>query len=459
MKQSLENYLKKCRRVFDDHRQNLSKIIPFPTSSEPNKPFRDHLSGATADAEKSAEFEDFADALEKGPLSVDLKRLRREEEQERERAQKQARKEGRAIKSKDIDKWCRDTVRQAARSFFRNTGTYYRLWTGVAVRLTDLVGILDAYDQDHDSKYLRLFVFDGFALYDGKKRLDRIELPEGELRKFEEKELEEILRLPQTAYHGIVSSDIPKRAALWHILVVSTDSEYRGLTGIWLNGELISPFDLSMIGGASRRDNDIEIIGPLFICIGEAANLAVEIRIKTNVFESMPGYERTRNGYLPWDSYDDDGDPQPRRYVEDIGEGGKKLVRTYQLWHRLSQLAGGGRLRFATETYVRSLMKLHDLSDNAMDIFVGFVTTIESLLTPDAPQELAYKIAVRGASLLSAKPNKRLKLVELLTECYKIRSKIVHEGHAGTNDPVKLRNAISYRLSEMARQIFLRYGA
>jgi len=79
------------------------------------------------------------------------------------------------------------------------------------------------------------------------------------------------------------------------------------------------------------------------------------------------------------------------------------------------------------------------------------------LLTPDTTQELSYKIAIRGAGILSAKPKHRLGLVEMLNECYRLRSRIVHNGHAGDYDSFKLRNFISYRLTEIARQIFLRY--
>jgi len=453
----LEAYLKKCRSVFDGHRLKLSRVIPFPASADAPKPVKEHLDGAIADAEKSEEFDAFVTALENGPLASSLASLRRKEETQRERIQKEAQESGRPIKFKAIDNWCRDTARQAARSFFKNTGTYHKLWTGLPLDESDLTSLLATYGEGVDSEYLRLFVFDGFVLYHQRKRLDRVELPVGELKKYEEKELEGLLKLPQTAYHGAVNPEIPRKASRWHILTVREKTRYRGLTGIWLNGVLISSVDWPEVGETLRREDDIDLIGPLFLCVGEDANLAVEIRVRSNIFESVPGYERARNGYLAWNSYDEEGEPAPRTYVKDIGEGGKKLVQTYELWRRVNELTGKGYLRFATETYVRSVMNLHNFSDNAMEVLVAFVTAIESLLTPNTTQELGYKIALRGAAILSRKPTHRLRLVELLYECYGIRSQIVHLGHAKDYDLLALRNFISLRLTEIARQIFIRY--
>ena len=105
---------------------------------------------------------------------------------------------------------------------------------------SDLTSILLTYGEGKDSEYIRLFVFDGFVLYDERKCLARIELPVGELRKYEEKELEDLLRLPHAAYHGSVNPEIPRKASRWHILAVHEKTQYRGLTGIWLNDVLIS---------------------------------------------------------------------------------------------------------------------------------------------------------------------------------------------------------------------------
>jgi hypothetical protein len=92
-----------------------------------------------------------------------------------------------------------------------------------------------------------------------------------------------------------------------------------------------------------------------------------------------------------------------------------------------------------------------------METFVGFVTVIESLLTPGSRQELAYKSAVRGSSLLASIPEHRMRLFQILDEFYKTRSQIVHEGHTDKEDPYELNNMISYNLTEISRQIFLRY--
>jgi len=196
----------------------------------------------------------------------------------------------------------------------------------------------------------------------------------------------------------------------------------------------------------------------MFLWFGEEANLAVEIRVKTNIFEYHPVYQRGRNGYLPWDSYDEDGNERPRTYVKDVGENAIKLKKTFDIWREINKLDKEGFLRYPTETYVRTIMNLNSPIESLMDIFVGFITLIESLLTPESPQELSYKTSLRGASILTPDSELRLRLYLELAELYKIRSKIVHEGHIGKVDSYYyLRNKISYRLAEISRQIFLRY--
>lgn len=89
-----------------------------------------------------------------------------------------------------------------------------------------------------------------------------------------------------------------------------------------------------------------------------------------------------------------------------------------------------------------------------METFVGFVTVMESLLIPDSNEGLAYKIAIRGAALLSPDAQQRIKLRGILREFYDIRSDIVHEGHVekGPNS-----NMGFYEVAEISRQLFLRY--
>jgi hypothetical protein len=102
-------------------------------------------------------------------------------------------------------------------------------------------------------------------------------------------------------------------------------------------------------------------------------------------------------------------------------------------------------------------MNLHAHWESMMEPFVGFVTVIESLLTPGDRQELTYKTAVRGAALLTSDSEKRMGLYRFLVEVYRLRSQIVHEGRSDREDPTELRNMISYNLTEIARHIFLRY--
>lgn len=102
-------------------------------------------------------------------------------------------------------------------------------------------------------------------------------------------------------------------------------------------------------------------------------------------------------------------------------------------------------------------MNLHTPWEGLMETFVGLVTVIESLLTPGTRQELSYKLAVRGAALLSSGSEQRMALFQILDGHYKTRSKIVHEGHPDKEDPYDFENMISHNLTEITRQIFLRY--
>jgi hypothetical protein len=265
-----------------------------------------------------------------------------------------------------------------------------------------------------------------------------------------------MLGLPHSSWHGTVNPKIIKEAAIWHILRVTEKAEYTGLGGIWIGGRLAYSFDWVDIE-VMRKEKDVDLIGPIFLCIGEEANVAAEIRIRTNVFESFPVYQKIRNDYLPWDPDGEDGEPRPKRNVTYIGENGSRLRKIFEIWQKVNSLSKEGHLRYKTEAYVRSVMNLHTSWESMMELFVGFVTVIESLLTPDYRQELTYKIAVRGAALLTSDPTKRMGLFRFLVEAYRLRSKIVHEGRTDREDLTELRNMISHNLTEIARHIFLRY--
>jgi hypothetical protein len=187
-------------------------------------------------------------------------------------------------------------VRHAAKAFFRNTGTYVNLWQGQDIDESRLM--LGNYS--HKSELIRLFVFDGFVPYHEKKMVDNVSLPVGEFRRYTEKELGDMLGLPYSSWHRKVNPEIIKKAAIWHILTVREKAEYTGIRGLWIGGRLAYSFDWANIE-ATKKEKDVDLIGPIFLCIGEDANLAAEIRIRTNVFESSPFYQKIRNDYLPWD--------------------------------------------------------------------------------------------------------------------------------------------------------------
>jgi len=445
MESALKTYLDRCRTIFNKHHSRLSKVVPLPGTSEPTQDNRGLFQAAIKEAEDTKEFGGFAKALGTGPLAAYLEKLTKKEERRRQKGQG---------KPRHIDKLKHDTERHAAKAFFRNTGTYLNLWQGKDIDESELTAILNNYS--HESELIRLFVFDGFVPYHEKRSVDNVSLPVGEFRKYEEKELEDILGLPQSSWHGTVNPEIIKKAAIWHILTVREKTEYRGIGGLWIGGRLAYSFDLAEIE-ATRKEKDVDLIGPIFLCIGEDANLAVEIRIRTNVFEHSPVYQKIRNDYLPWDPDGEDAEPKPRKNIKYIGEDGSRLKKIFEIWQRINGLDKAGHLRYPTEAYVRSVMNLHTYWESLMEPFVGFVTVIESLLTPGDRQELTYKTAVRGAALLTSDPGKRMGLFQVLDEAYKLRSQIVHEGRTDKEDPTELRNMISHNLTEISRHIFVRY--
>ena len=417
MEAALKTYFEKCQLIFSQHHSKMTGVVTFPGASPHTMKNRQSFEEAIENAEDTNEFEAFVIALQAGPLFSDIERLAKKEEKRRKKTEKK-----RQMKFRDFDKWRKDTARQAAKGFFRNTGAYVNLWQGLNVDESVFLSILDNYDGKKDSEFIRFFVFDGFVPFHNNKQINHVSLPMGEFKKYNKKELENFLRIPQSFWHRNANPDIIKKAAIWHILTVKEKDEYRGMTGIWLNDTLVSPIDWSDIGEPTKKEGDIGIIGPVFLCIGENANLSVEIRVRTNIFEYSPIYQRVRNDYLPWDLYDEEGEPKPRTWVKDIGENGNKLKKIYEIWKDINALDADGYLRYPTEAYVRSVMNLHVSWEGLMETFVGFVTVIEALLTPGTRQELTYKTAVRGASILDSDPENRMRLFDVLDEFYKIRS-------------------------------------
>lgn len=440
MEAALKTYLDKCRTIFNAHHSMSSNVIPIAGNKEFIKDNRDIFEKAMTNAEDTKEFNDLIGVMGTGPLASDLERIIKKEQEHKKNSKN----------THQLDKLRQETARQAAKGFFRNTGTYVNLWLEKIVKESELVNILVNYQKQKDSELIRLFVFDGFIPSHDRKRLNNIELPVGEFKKYSENEIEVLFRLPQSLWHGIVKPEIINEAANWQILTIKVKDEYRGFTGVWLDGVLLD-FDL---GKYTIKENDIGIIGPIFLCIGEDANLAVEIRVRTNIFEYFPIDQWVRNNYLPWDSYDEEGEPKPRTFVKDIGKDGNKLKKIFEIWNNINGLDAKGHLSYPTDTYVRSLMNLHSSRESLMQTFVSFVTVIESLLTPGTRQELTYKTAMRGAALLTSDPKRRIAFFQKLSDFYQIRSQIVHEGRIENEDSYEL---ISPYLTEISRQIFLRY--
>jgi hypothetical protein len=448
MENVLKKYLERCQIILNQYRSSRANLIVFPGTSTPGTDYQQFFEKAIKDAESTPEFEAFVAALQDGPLLVDLERLAK--------ARAKARKESDPMEPDDVINLKRDTACYAAKGFFRNTGVYVDLWQDSNVDEKCLVGILQDY-QRQESELIRLFVLDGFVLYDDKQRLDHIDLPIGVLKKYTKKELEDVLRVPQSIWHGNVDAKTIETAAAWHILTIRQKEEYRGVTGIWLDGLIITPDDWEDAEPWTSKESEIDIIGPIFLCIGEKANFALEIRLRTNIFEYFSIREVTKNQYLPWDSFNEEGEPAPRTAIERIGPLGNRLKAICEIWQEINGLDRQGHLRYPTQTLVRALTNLHASREWSMETFVSFVTVIESLLTPGSQQELAYRMATRGASLLELDPEKRMKIFNMLMHVYKIRSRIVHEGHVEDHDSHWLNRMGFEDVVELSRQIFLRY--
>lgn len=379
MKSILSSYLEECRRIFKNSQTFCPTVIPMPGVVIKNQD-RVLLEKSIKEAEQTDIFETFVNKLESEVLNPDLERLIWEKK----------------IKKEDIKKWRKKTVNHAAHRFFKNTGTYLNIWINSDINESRLLSKLQ--NKDRTSEYYQLFIFDGFLLYDNQdsmKWLTNIALPVGDLTVYKNKELEELFRLPQTNWHDFYDPGNIDDLSMNHILTVKKKEPYRGKGGIWLNDIMFSAID-----GHGYIGNYIELIGPIFLCIGEDANLAEEIRIRSNVFETVPIHTSGKN-YLPWYSIDEEGNPHPRRYIQYVGNDAIILKNIYNSWIEVNNLDKNGFLRFPTETYVRSTQNLHKSDDNSMEIFVSLVTVIESILNPGSTSDLSYKTATRGAALLS----------------------------------------------------------
>lgn len=441
LKLALKNHLEICRVIMEKHRSGISTPELMPGSLRFPAHRHSHFQNAITEAENSVEFAAFVQGLESGILSKDLDRLVSEEKKRRDKQQPS--NVGIKAPHVDISQWRASLVRHAAHRFFINTGAHLSIWNGQVFDESKLIESLQS--SRASTEYLRLFVFDGFVLYDDDKKLESIGLPDvGELKVYSEKDLDELLRLPQSALHDGNNAHLAEKINSWSVLTVREHEEYRGEVSWLLH------FFNSM---ETKRENDVRFIAPVLLCLGEDANLAEEVQVRTNVFDSTPVVRNPRNGYLPWDSFDSEGNEQPRRIIKKIGKEGVALRKIFEVWGAVDRLSNQGFLLYPSQSYVRSLLGLHT-SNNLMDIFVSLITTIESLLTPEGGSDLSYKIAMRASALLTHDAKKRLELFQQMKKWYKIRSKIVHEGHSMETDPYEI---IRSKLLQISRQLFLRY--
>lgn len=448
----LADYIDTCRSIFNKYRDRSTKVVWLPTSSPQEVYDESTFRNAVDTAEDTPEFEAVVEIVNRELLLDDLDRLEKVERKRRKREQERMQKKGKTQDFPEIDRWRIGTARLATKRFFRNTGSYLKLWCGLEVELSSLVEIAVNKTTGSKPEFIQMLVFDGFALFDDKRPLNHVQLPVGEFRLYSEKELESMFMLPQTRWHDRFDLDAPKRIALWYVLTVRESEPYRGRVGIWFKDMMVSPFGFDTIG--KTKEANVELIGPIYLCLGDSANLAEEIELRTNVFDAVPVLSRRRNEYLPWDSYDEAGNEQPRSSIKRIGKDGIILRRVFDMWIMVNKLAQEGFLRFPTETYVRAVMNWQAQASRSDQVFVDLVTAIESVLTPGSRLELGYKTAIRGASLLAHSAKERSKALDLLDRFYKTRSVIVHEGHSGGRDTQRF---IDYALLEMARHILLRY--
>ena len=410
---------------------------------------------ALKEAETTPEFESFVKCLDSGPLYKDLERLTSRVDTHRSDQPKHVRNDRKPKPNKG--QWRITTARDAAHRFFINSGTYLKLWLNSALDESKLIEAFQTPDNVRTSDYLRLLVFDGFVLYGDGKRITHVALPRGDLRLYRREELQDLLRLPQSAWHDAISKTLANELADHYLLTIKEREPYRGRVGIWSGDRLLTRVSWEDIGDITRED-DIDLYGPLFLCLGDDANLAEELRIRTNVFDGVPVLRKVRNDYLPWDQFDEAGNPHPKSTIQDIGNEGVKLKTVYEAWSIVNGLDKDGFLRLPTQTFTRAIMALHKSrreDSRLYEVFVSLVTAIESVLSAGSRSELTYKTAVRGSALLAYDGKERLKAFRIINRFYDIRSKIVHEGHPGKTG--FLDELIYVGLLEISRHILLRY--
>ena len=456
MEKTLTNYISKCRHVFKEHGARINEMVRLREGEKYRfQRIGSKYEDAIRESEKSVEFNNVVKIIKNEVLSSDIERLweKKVTNRKKNKAKKQA---SYVVTQEEKDKSSLNTACRATQCFFRNTGTYYNLWDNNEIDIDYLINTLKRYT-DEQYQYIRLLVFDGVALYDKPNSpknnfLTNVSLPIGDLSIYSENDLEKLLGFPHNIWEGhIKSPEVINKASQFHILTVKHTENFRGEIGLSF-GDKFFPVNTY---SAPNRTDDIEILGPIFLCIGSDSNLAQEINVRTNPFDMFPVSVSSRNDFLP-DSYDDEGNPIPRRYVKYVGVKGEKLNKYFEIWNHVNSIDNKGFLRYPTEAFVRSIMNINKAEDNIMENFISLMTVLESVLNPESSTELAYKTSVRGACLLSDDPQKRYIFFKTISSLYKTRSQIVHKGHPGQAES-KLKEVLSFRLIPLVKEIFSRY--
>jgi hypothetical protein len=453
---SLTKYLDKCRGILKSYPTNIHALNSFRIISNKNPYFPEFVN----EIESISEYISFVNIVEREVLSKDLERLANKEEK------KIGKQKASNTKDKIFNKheWQHDLAKHAVQCFFINTATYYNLWNSIEIDESYLLNCLLNYD-GKNSEYYRLFVFDGFELYNDRMKLSNINLPVGELKIYEKNELKNLLKIPQLTFHGYLKRDVQEKLSDGYILTIKANENYRGQVGFRI-GDLYYPqLNLNEID-EPEWENDLDVIVPIFLCFGSDANLAEIINVRTNIFDSDPVNIKEINGFLPHDN-DEDGNFYPRKTIIRVGQNGFVLQGLFNLWSEIKGLTKSNILLYPTQSYVRAILNRHKTSINydssLMHIFVSIISSIESLLISGLNEGLLYKSSIRAASLMTDNPIERLKHFKNLNECYKIRSKIVHEGHAKVNkDHTKdqrLEEIIDFYLLPLAQYLLIRYMA
>ena len=437
-------YIDECLVRFEKHRlvkHHVVEILRIKSAFE----------NAIEESEKTEAFKAIVELISARILKNDLDRLSKKEKRKRQRLSKK----GMSKPKMDIENWCLRTAEHATKAFLRNVGFYKSLWTECSADIQRINEILSQYQEKPSSQKIIFYVFDGVTLRHEKDEVNNISLPVGQIKKYNGEELSALFRLPQSHIHRNVDKDLPKRVSEWHVLSASEDENYRGITGLWVNGNLVSVIGFHDFE-KREYNKETEYIGPLFIFLGTDMNLAEEIVIRTNIFDTLPVYSIKRDNYLEWQPDPYDGEDRPQRHVIEVGEYGEKIQKLYEIWRSVNNLEKNGFLIFPTAHFIRTIFNKDRIYEKDPSPFVNLVTITESLLNPGSRMELAYKTAMRGASLLTHDPEERMNIFQSLSDAYKLRSGIVHEGRF---DFKEMEALMDLRLFPLTRQIFIRYMA